>query len=518
MKKITLRLTALLLALLMMLSMAFVACDESDEAKDDDTEETDGNKDDGNKDDGNKDDDSAITASAKELLEAACDKFVTNTAVEIKASDDYMGEKETDTSTVFTNADGDVVYYEVADVGNNGFEYTYSVGMKEYMKGPWGIDENNLDEKLTFATILDDIFDYIFDSDDTDEVINNLCKAELAVKKVDGVYVISLDTDDASVFFEAIFDEEEAAEMIQNMEGVTGFNGKVDIEFYEDGNFKKIALSFGGSMEGQTMSKGVSYEFDKYNDSTIKVEEPDWVTEYKNSNSGDDDADDNDEDEDYNDNKGDTPTNAAAVYDTIVNAMKEVEEADTLEFYLSESDGFGIDEMTVKAVKEAGDNYKIIISSGETANKYIDANGNLYEFDGENVVKYDDEDYDLEYILETYLSNYGFEDIEDVVERMCDEGFVCTTDGKNTVYTLNTDYEGMAEIFDPESAGEGLDRPVKGSVEISYEISSDGKLDCMSFSVDVEFEDIEMNYGGEVDFTVINGMLRFEVPEWVKNA
>ncbi len=301
MKKFTIRMTALLLALLMALAFAFVGCDESeDNGKDNDTESTDsgkdkdgnkddgnkddGNKDDGNKDDGNKDDGAAVTVSAKELLEAACDKFVTNTAVEIKASDDYMGEIETDTITVFTNAAGDVVYYEVADIGSMGFEYTYSVGMKEYMKGPWGIDEDDLDEKLTFATILDDIFDYIFDSDDTDEVINNLCSAELSVKKVGGAYVISLDTDDASVFFEAVLDEEEASEMIQNMEGVTGFNGKVDIEFYEDGNFKKIALSFGGSMEGQTMSMGVSYEFNKYNDSTVKIEEPDWVTEYKNNN------------------------------------------------------------------------------------------------------------------------------------------------------------------------------------------------------------------------------------------
>ena len=162
MKKFTLKLTALILALLMTLSFVLVSCDETETLDDeDDVEETDGdkseNKDDESKDE-NKDDDGSTDndkpsgdstgsegkedngsdntgdnggnegeskpdvgyegdeidstkENAKILFVNAVNKFKNNTSVKYTVQEDINGEIETDTITVFTNANGDIVYY-----------------------------------------------------------------------------------------------------------------------------------------------------------------------------------------------------------------------------------------------------------------------------------------------------------------------------------------------------------------------------------------------------------------------
>lgn len=569
MKKTALKITALLLALLMMLSLALVSCDETDEPdKDDDVEDTDkdtdkdGDKDgdgDGNADgndpsgdntgngDNNGDNDSGNTGdntgsenpdigyegdeiantkeNAKLLFNEAVSKFKNSTSVKYTAATEFDGEVETDVMTVFTNANGDVVYYEVADIGNMGFEYTYAIGRKEYSKGPWGVDEYTLAEDITMLFAVEDVFTYIFDTD-PETAIENLCTAAINVSRDGDKYVISLDTNNVLEFFVAMLGEEGAQGVVGDGTAFSAFNGKINIEITAGGYFEKLAFSYSVTAGTESMTMGVAYSFEKYNDPSITVEEPDWVTEKKNE--GDDDNSGGAIPE-YPDKPVD-PDNpggsegGASVEDTsiLVNALKDVKNSDTLKVMISISNGEESENMIFTAVK--GEDGTSKASGGyEGYEMYIDSEGNLYENFSDTVSKTPDTGDAYAYIFENYLQSYGFGDIDNAISRMANAGLKGVSDGMNTTYTLDTTYVKLSEIISPEYLEDpGFQMMVSmikhSSVTVVYVIDENGELARTESDIYVALNDgTEMIIDESVSYAA-NKMVRFEEPDWIHSA
>ncbi len=577
MKKTTLKITALLLALLMILSMALVSCDETGEAEDDGVEdaengggenkdnagESDGESDgEGDNNGGNSDNNGGETPdnnggetpdnnggnggsgdeeipdigyegdeiantkeNARTLFNNAVSKFKNSTSVKYTAATEFDGEVETDVITVFTNANGDVVYYEIADIGNMGFEYTYAIGRKEYSKGPWGVDEYNLDEDVTMLFAVEDVFTYIFDTD-PETAIENLCTAVINVSRDGDKYVISLDTNNVLEFFVAMLGEEGAQEVVGDGTAFSAFNGKINIEIGSNGYFEKIAFSYSVTAVTESMTMGVAYSFEKYNDPSITVDEPDWVTEKKNE--GDDDnsggavPDYPDKPVDP-DNPGDSE-GGASVEDTsiLVNALKDVKNSDTLKVMISISNGEESENMIFTAVKGEDGTSK---ASGEYEGyeMYIDSEGNLYENFSDTVSKTPDTGDAYAYILESYLQSYGFGDIDNVVSRMVNAGLKGVSDGMNTTYTLNTTYVKLTEIISPEYLEDpGFQMMVSmikhSSVTVVYVIDENGELSRTESNIYIALNDgNEMIIDESVSYAV-NKLVRFEEPDWIHNA
>ena len=460
--------------------------------------------------------------NAEDMLKTACDKFGKINSLAFTVVSDYNGEIENDLTFARINGDGKLAVYTENDLGNGSFEYTYSVGLKEYAKYPFSseIYEYNLEEELTFESLIEGIYRFVF-GNTPENTIEIFCRSDFEVAKIDGVYVIALETESAREFFIALMGEEALeGDMGAQIDAISDFSGDIIFELYSDGSYKKIAFYYSGVIDGESNSIGCSYQFDKYDDDSIEVNEPEWVTDYKNNNSSEENPDDTTQIPDDNENTGAEVSGDA--YDVISNALKEIVNSETLELSFEATNDSSNHSMILKSVKDADGSHKVYCDC-ETLELYIDAQGNLYEYsDGEISQSYISVDA-LEYIFENYIPNYGFTDIRDIVERMCKIGFTVTTQGEYTVYTLETDYLGFAKIMDPdvmedEVFSQMIAQVKDSSVTVTYTVDENGTLKALSSDVSVNLEGMSLSIDENVDIILVNSLIKFTAPEWLANA
>lgn len=537
MKKLSIRMTALLMALLMALSFVFVACDEQ-------------NQDDG---DGDKDGNNGIIVTknnAEEILKEACKKFKTIKALDLTVVSENNGETQTDRTLAKINEDGKMIVYAENQLGEDLFEYTYSIDSKRYENNPYmGVARYESDEELTFESLIDGVFEYIFDND-PEESVAIFCKSKFKVDKTAAGYSVNLSKVGAEEFFKAMLEEDDYKERIEpNLGTISAFEGSINFELYSDGSFKTIAFSYSATMNGADMSMGISYQFSKYDG--VNIEEPAWVTEYNAGRDDDNSSENIDGDTDPENpgnegnegNKGDegndmpddstqnpdTPVQGGengslnkSDYDRLADALNEIKNADTLRFNIETDDGVGSAEIMVSVVKGSDGSYKIL-GEGDGFGFYINSDGVLYEHDGEEIYISTDETYGLDFVLEVYLANYGFADIEGTLDRMSNKNFVCEADDGGSEYTLESDYIEFSEITNPKLAEnpgfQAMISQVKESyVEVSFTLDANGKLAELSTDMEVDLGDTDLNMEEEVEFIIINDIVEFDEPDWVANA
>ena len=366
---------------------------------------------------------------------------------------------------------------------------------------------------------IEDVFEYIFEAEPED-AIDNLCKSAVNVKKEGDMYVIWFETDNARDFFMAMLGEETTNDMAEDIAGLSDFNGKIKIEFYADGNLSEITFSYSATMAGKSVTMGYVYSFEKYNDPSITVEKPDWVIERENS------GDEGEEDEggafpEYPDKPGNEEGGDTQVTDVtpLVNAMRRVVYSDTLKLIINSSDGETTESIIITSVTGEDGTHKVYGTS-EGYEIYIDAEGNIYEYSGGTASKTPSEYDALDFVFENFLECYAFSDVDAIMPRLIAAGLKGVSDGKNTIYTLDTTYVKLYEIIDPNLANDASFQQMismikSSSVSLVYVIDASGSLSRTESSALVDLGDFgTLTIEERVDYFV-NQMVRFTEPEWI---
>ncbi len=485
------------------------------------------------------------------LFEDACEAFLNADSLELLYTDVSGGETLKDTYVMKKNSDGKTVALYESEINKDGdVDISYIEGKYQYSKYHYTneIIKYASDDELTNEFLLEIMTLYFKDG-----FMEEFASLDLVKEKKGEDYTFSYKFTDILAAYRIISEIEDEEELMGRMEGVTDFSFDICLTLDAYGFFKNMNAVIKMNTPDGKNDMSADCTVVKYNDKSIKLEEPDWVKDYKANN---DDSDDDENDDSFNEsvdpipgpggNGNDKPshnenieddsadtddsTNAPGIGNEgnvsmddaasqIESAFEKVINSESLDLYYHASSGTSENSLTLKSVKGSDGSYKINVDAG-SYEMYVDASGKLYYYEDSKVSVYDDKTYALVDILTETFYEMGFMNVSEYVKSLVSNGFKYEKSVDTVRYNFETDYVSFAYMSNPDLKENSdfqsmISTIEKSLVTVTVEIMDD-HLSSVAVSCNVDLEG-----GSSIDtHTVlsvisINGEVDVFEPDWI---
>lgn len=485
------------------------------------------------------------------LFEDACEAFLNADSLELLYTDVSGGETLKDTYVMKKNSDGKTVALYESEINKDGdVDISYIEGKYQYSKYHYTneIIKYASDDELTNEFLLEIMTLYFRDG-----FMEEFASLDLVKEKKGEDYTFSYKFTDILAAYRIISEIEDEEELMGRMEGVTDFSFDICLTLDAYGFFKNMNAVIKMNTPDGKNDMSADCTVVKYNDKSIKLEEPDWVKDYKANN---DDSDDDENDDSFSEsvdpipgpggNGNDKPshnenieddsagtddsTNAPGIGNEgnvsmddaasqIESAFEKVINSESLDLYYHASSGTSENSLTLKSVKGSDGSYKINVDAG-SYEMYVDSDGKLYYYEDSEVSVYDDKTYALVDILTETFYEMGFMNTSEYVKSLVLNGFKYEKSVDTVRYNFETDYVSFAYMSNPDlKENSGFQSMIstieKSLVTVTVEIMDD-HLSSVAVSCNVDLEG-----GSSIDtHTVlsvisIDGEVDVFEPDWI---